>query len=408
MTSPQLSSKSECLDRIDARDSAVRGWCFIDREAQAGHGPLAGVVVGVKDVIDVAGMPTTYGSQIFADRFAATDAEAVARLRAAGAVVLGKTVTAEFATYHPGPTENPRKPGHTPGGSSSGSAAVVADGQAHIALGTQTAGSMIRPGSFCGTLAFKPSFGRYPLAGVLETASSLDTLGIFAANLPLLALADSVLAQDGEVTEPLDRLRVGICRTPAWHKAEAAMQVVLIEFGQSLVAAGHHIEPVTLPEPFVRLAEAQAVIHRREAAEALGAIRRDHPQQISREFREMIDAGVAETEESYLAACALQQRCRSLLAEVFAGYDLLLTPGAPGAAPKGLGATGDPVFQRIWTAVGAPCLGFTGAWQSDGLPLGLQAIALPGTDRQLLANAAALLIVAPLPKPVTAREETPK
>ena len=195
-------SLESCLARIAERDYEVRGWVCRDPAAAAGEGPLAGVVLGVKDVIDVAGMPTTHGSPIYADNVAARDAEAVARLRAAGAVVLGKTVTAEFATYHPGPTSNPRKPGHTPGGSSSGSAAVVADGQADLAFGTQTAGSMIRPGSFCGVLAFKPSFGRYPLAGVLETAPNLDTLGLFARDLALLDSADAVVSGEGATPSP--------------------------------------------------------------------------------------------------------------------------------------------------------------------------------------------------------------
>lgn len=389
-------SLKDCLARIDARDAAVQGWSCIDRNATGGDGPLAGVVLGVKDVIDVAGMPTTHGSPIFADNIPDADAEAVARLRAAGAVVLGKSVTAEFATYHPGPTVNPRKPGHTPGGSSSGSAAVVADGQADIALGTQTAGSMIRPGSFCGTLALKPSFGRYPLGGVLDTAPSLDTLGLFGRTLDLLQRADAAIT--GEDTHPTPRqpLRVGLCRSPVWDKASAEMQQALLAFADTLAKAGCIVSDVSLPEPFARLGDAQALIHRKEASDVLGHIRRDHPDRVSAAFRAMIDAGAAESEADYRAARALQEECKALVPGMFADLDLLLAPGAPGVAPEGLDSTGDPAFQRIWTAVGAPCLGFPAAWREDGLPLGLQIIAKPGADRQLLSDAATILAHAAL------------
>lgn len=387
---------AECLGRIDARDADVRAWAYVDRAATGGEGPLAGVVLGVKDVIDVAGMPTTHGSPIFADNIAAQDAAAVALLRAAGAAVLGKTVTAEFATYHPGPTVNPRKAGHTPGGSSSGSAAAVADGQADIALGTQTAGSMIRPGSFCGTLAFKPTIGRYPVAGVLDTAPSLDTLGLFARDLDLLVAADAVLTGAGALPAPHAPLRVALCRMPTWDQASGEMQDTAIEFAARLQEAGCELSEVTLPEPFTRLQDAQLLIHRTEAADVLGAIRREHPDEVSAEFRAMIDAGAATDPADYAAARALQEECKALLPTIFADVDLLLAPGAPGAAPEGTGATGDPMFQRIWTATGAPCLGFPGAWRADGLPLGLQVIGLPGTDRQLLADARTIIAYAAL------------
>jgi Asp-tRNA(Asn)/Glu-tRNA(Gln) amidotransferase A subunit family amidase len=382
---------SDCLARIDERDAEVRGWAYIDRHAIGGTGPLSGLVLGVKDVIDVAGMPTTHGSPIFAGHVAQTDATSVALLRAAGAVVLGKTVTAEFATYHPGPTANPRNLAHTPGGSSSGSAAVVADGQADFALGTQTAGSVIRPASFCGTLGFKPTIGRYPLRGVLDTAPSLDTLGLFARNLAILTAADAVLADDTECPPAASTITIGLCRSPLWPLATAPMMAAFVSFAAKLQAAGHTVIDIELPAPFAQLAAAQALIHRREAALMLGYIRRDHPAQVSEAFTAMIDQGEAETGADYEAALALQRECHALSAQVFAEADMLLVPGAPGAAPEGLNATGDPAFQRIWTAIGAPCLGFPSAWGADGLPLGLQIISAPGTDRQLLANAPAIL-----------------
>ncbi len=383
-----------CLRRIDARDRDVRGWAYLDRTATGGEGPLAGLVLAVKDVIDVAGMPTTHGSPIYADAIASRDAAAVALLRGAGAVVLGKAVTAEFATYHPGPTANPRNLAFTPGGSSSGSAALVADGQADLALGTQTAGSVIRPASFCGTFGFKPTFGRYPLDGVLTTSRSLDTLGLFARSLDILIAADAVLSGEGTSPPAEAPLSIGLCPSPAWPAASEEMRGAFTAFAERLTEAGHAMTFRTLPEPFERLGDAQALIHRREAGIELGAIRRDHADQVSPAFIAMIDAGLAESEDDYQAALALQQECKALAGDVFAGVDLLLAPGAPGAAPPGHAATGDPVFQRIWTALGVPCLGFPAAWRDDGLPLGLQLIAPAGTDRQLLANAATIIALA--------------
>lgn len=377
----------ECLARIDERDEEIHAWSFIDRTAEGGEGALSGVVLGVKDVIDVVGMPTTYGSPIFATNIAAEDASAVSFLRAAGAIVLGKTVTAEFATYHPGPTVNPRKLGHTPGGSSSGSAAATADGQADIALGTQTAGSMIRPGSFCGTLAFKPTFGRYPLDGVLETAPSLDTLGLFSRNLQLLITADSELSGQHDMPERQKPLRVGVCKMTGWNMASTEMREALTDFVKLLSDADCALTEIVLPSAFGLLEDAQALIHRYEASQSLGQIRHQYSADVSDAFRAMIDAGEATSEADYRTAKIVQVECQKLMTEVFFDIDLLLAPGALGAAPEGINATGDPIFQRIWTAVGAPCLGFPVTWRSDGLPLGLQVIGLPGTDRQLLSNA---------------------
>lgn len=387
---------AEALARVDARDAEVRAWSFIDRAARGGDGALSGIVVGVKDVIDVAGMPTTHGSPIFQDNVATNDAEAVARLRRAGAVVLGKTVTAEFATYHPGPTANPRKPGHTPGGSSSGSAAAVADGQADIALGTQTAGSMIRPGSFCGTLAFKPSRVRYPTQGVLDTAPSLDTLGLFARNLELLALADGVLSGDQQQLAARRVLRVGLCRMPDWEKASDEMQRTLLDFCATLERDRHMVADVELPKSFQSLGAAQSLIHRYEAAQELGWIRRAYPDEVSETFRAMIDEGAETPASAYETARALQQQCTEAMPVIFRDFDLLLAPGAPGAAPEGLGTTGDPMFQRIWTATGAPCLGFPAAWRDDGLPLGLQVVGPADADRQMLADAQTIMAHAEL------------
>jgi Asp-tRNA(Asn)/Glu-tRNA(Gln) amidotransferase A subunit family amidase len=385
------------LDRIAERDAAVLGWVYVDPDArQSGDGLLSGVTVGVKDVIDIAGMVTTHGSPAFAGNMAHRDAEAVRRMRAAGAIILGKTVTAEFATYHPGPTINPRKPGHTPGGSSSGSAAVVADGQADIALGTQTAGSMIRPASFCGTLGFKPSFGRYPLAGVLETSPNLDTLGVFGRTLDLVTRADAVLSGEADCPPANPDPVIGLCHSPAWDEAEPAMQKAFLDFAKRLQLAGHRVDERDLPNECVNLQIAQALIHRREAWMTLGHIRRDHADIVSPIFRDFIDSGERECEADYQAALGCQAAAVAQLPTIFAGLDMLLVPGACGPAPKGPSSTGNPAFQRLWTALGAPCLGFPVAWQADGLPLGLQIIGKFGADRQLLADATTILAHAAL------------
>ncbi|MDF0546150.1 amidase [Sphingobium sp. H39-3-25] len=389
-----MSPKS--LQDIVARDAVVQGWAHLAPQDACGGGPLHGLTLGVKDVIDVAGMPTTHGSPIFRDNVATDDAKAVALLRTAGAAILGKTVTAEFAAYSPGPTVNPHAPARTPGGSSSGSAAVVADGQADLALGTQTAGSVIRPASYCGVLGFKPSFGRYPLEGVLPTAPSLDTLGLFARALDPLIAADAVLSGETALPPPATSLTVGLCQSPAWPVAEENMRQALFDFAARLGDAGIAVVNIEPDEEVAALTEAQKIIHRREAWVALGDIRRRHPDLVSDVFRAFIDAGAAESESSYRDALQTQRDGVARSHALFASVDLLLLPGAPGVAPLGLGSTGDPAFQRIWTALGVPCLGFPGAWTQDGLPLGLQMIGPRGQDRQLLSNAAAIVAHAPL------------
>ena len=386
------------LARIGQRDAAVRGWASLAPSPETAiSGPLAGLACGVKDVIDVAGLPTTHGSTLCTE-VATVDATAVARVRAAGAAIIGKTVTAEFATYHPGPTVNPRRPGHTPGGSSSGSAAVVADGQADFAFGTQTAGSIIRPASYCGVLGFKPSFARYLLEGVLVTAPRLDTLGMFARTLDILDRVDAVVADDvdiGETRAP----RVGLCRSPAWPLADSAMRAAFESVARELAERDFETVEIELPERFGTLGAAQRSIHAYEIARALGSIAHAHPKGVSVAFAAMIAEGEAITTAAYRNACDVQDACRGSLDAVFADVDVLLVPGATGAAPEGLASTGDPAFQRIWTAVGTPCLGFPARWTPEGLPLGMQLIARPGQDRALLSFARALLTIAQFREP---------
>lgn len=387
-----------CLDRITAREPVVHAWAWVDPDAalaaaracdvQAPRGPLHGVPVGLKDVIDTADMPTEFGSEAFAGHLPARDAACVTALRAAGAVIMGKLVTAEFATYRPGPTANPLNPGHTPGGSSSGSAAAVADRHVPLALGTQTAGSVIRPASFCGIHGFKPTFGRYSNDGVIATAHRLDTLGSFARTVEDLLLLDAALGDAADPPAPVPV--VGFYRSEAWDEASPAMQRALEETAARLHAAGYAVIDITAAEPFATLAEAQAIIHKHEAFLCLGDIRRERADKVSRIFRDFIDEGERISAETYAWACGVQDICKADEAALFGGADVLLTPGAPGIAPEGLSATGNPRFNRAWTALGTPCLGFPGG-SENGLPLGLQFVGRSGSDRALLGQGAAML-----------------
>lgn len=400
----KLSSEKlvqSCLERIDAREGAVHAWAHVDhggavaaaRECDTVKpaGSLHGVPVGIKDVVDVADMPTTYGSPIFSGNIAVSDAACVTRLREDGAVILGKTVTAEFATYSPGPTTNPHSPEHTPGGSSSGSAAAVADYHVPLAIGTQTAGSVIRPASFTGAFGYKPSFERWDKTGCLETSPSLDTLGIFARTLDDITLADVVISGDASRPDLPTRTVVGISQTMTWPHVEQPMRDALFAFARK--AASEHVEirTVILPGIFGQLSNAQALIHRHQAYRSLGHILEENPDQVSAAFRDFVSAGAAHSEDEYLKALLIQAACKDAAKDVFADIDMLLTAGALGAAPEGLTSTGDPAMQRIWTAIGAPSIGFPASHDEHGMPLGLQLVGMPGTDRAFLANAVPIL-----------------
>ena len=401
ITSQQLVES--LLERIARRDDAVSAWAWIDPDAairaaercdqQKPIRPLHGVPVGIKDVIDTADMPTAYGSPIYANNRPTRNATCITRLREAGAIILGKTVTAEFATYHPGPTANPHDSRHTPGGSSSGSAAAVADFQVPLALGTQTAGSMIRPASYCGIVGFKPSRLRYDSTGVLDTATTLDTLGCFARDVRDVALVDAVLATQCRPIAPQeDQLKstIGICRTPVWEEASNEMQSAWMNTADKLSASGFNITEVYLGPDFATLHQAQAAIHAREAWELLGHNWRDNPDQVSEAFAAFCRRGKAVNDVEYQAARDTVRSCQQHIQDIFRETPFLLTPGATGTAPEGLQATGDPSFNRIWTALGTPCLGFRAASGSDGLPIGLQLIAAAEHDTELLNPAQAL------------------
>ncbi len=388
-----------CLDRIEARDPFVHAWAYLAADQpleearaldrQSGGGPLKGIPIGVKDVIDTGDMPTGYGSAVYAGHRPIRDASCVSLARAAGAIVLGKTVSTEFAYYDPGPTANPHHPGHTPGGSSSGSAAAVGDAMVPLAFGTQTAGSIIRPASFCGCVGYKPTFGTLDLTGVRPLAVSLDTLGVMGADVADAGFFVSVLS--GRATLHVDAPimpRVGICRTPDWDSAEPSMQRTLIEAGDFLKKAGCTVVEVTPRAPFEKLGDAHWTIMAFEAARAVHPemrIRREHVSEVMRNY---VDSGAAIAIEDYDAAKAMKIASFAAFNEAMTDVDVLLTPPAPGEAPMGLSATGDPVFNRVWTLLGVPCLTIPFGKGPHGLPLGVQIVGRYGADAALLAAAA--------------------
>lgn len=383
-----------CLDRIAAREPEVKAWVCLDAEAArtaagASAGVLAGMPLGVKDVFDTLDWPTSYGSPLYAGHRPGQDAAAVALARAAGCVLPGKTVTTEFAYFHPGPTANPHNTDHTPGGSSSGSAAAVGAGMVPFALGTQTAGSVVRPAAFCGVVGYKPTFGTIATFGVKQFAWSLDTVGVFARDLADAALLAEVLSglllrPSGETGSP----RIGFYKAALWSSPSEAMAVTLEKVAAVAEAAGAQVTEVILPDACASLFEDQKLIMAYEGARSLAHERRGKREALSTPLLELTDAGARVDPNDYLQARARSRQARAALAALFQDVDVLLTPSAPGAAPRGLEATGDPAFNRAWTLLGQPCVTLPAGRDPSGLPLGVQLVGGFDDDARLLAAAA--------------------
>jgi amidase len=388
------------LERIAQREPTVRAWVHVDREgarrqareadAQPSKGLLHGVPVGWKDVIDCAGLPTTCGSPIHRDAVARTDAGAVAMSRRAGALVLGKTVTAEFAASQPGPTTHPMNAAHTPGGSSSGSAAAVADGMVPLAVGTQTGGSVIRPASFCGIVGFKPGFGLINRYGVKQLADSFDTVGTFSRSVEDTALLVAALTGRSDVAQlaAARPARIALWEGPEWGEAEAPMRAAIDSALSQLSAAGVALTTLATPPAAAGMAQAHKHIEYFELARALQHEYRTAREQLSPALVSRIETGLAIAPSDYEAALALREDCRRQVTALFASVDLLVAPAAPGEAPEGLKSTGKASFNRLWTALGLPAISLPHSLGPKGLPLGLQFIAAPRRDAQLLSHAA--------------------
>jgi Asp-tRNA(Asn)/Glu-tRNA(Gln) amidotransferase A subunit family amidase len=379
-----LALAAACLERIEERDEAVRAWAFIHgkhalAEARALDGMprrsrLHGVPFGIKDIIDTAELPTEYNSPIYRGHRPRADAACVALLKEAGCLILGKTVTTEFANAHPSPTRNPHNPAHTPGGSSSGSAAAVADFMVPAALGTQTGGSVIRPAAYCGAFACKPSFGSINRAGTKFVAESLDTIGVFARSAEDLSLSLEVLsgrpAADLKITS--EKPRIGLCRTPRWDQADAATQSNLEDAARRLAQAGAQVRDFDLPAGSEQLFDRHKVIMGYECARALAWEYANHRTEISKTLLPRLEEGWQITRAEYDAMREHSRQCRRALADALRDLEFLLTPSAASEAPASHASTGDPVFNRAWTLLGVPCVTVPHGKGPHGLPLGVQ------------------------------------
>ncbi|MBD0275889.1 MAG: amidase [Acetobacteraceae bacterium] len=390
------------LDRIASREANLRAFAWHDpaavrraaaradavRKAGRDAGPLHGLLFGIKDVLDTADMPSQYGSPIWAGHRPRADAAAVALARRAGAIAVGTTVTTEFATRHPGPTANPRNPAHTPGGSSSGSAAGATAGFFHAGFGTQTAGSIIRPAAFCGAVGFKPSFGTLHRGGMKVMSESLDTIGTIAGSVGDCALFMAGLTGrdygDPEA-RPGTSPRLGLCLGPT---ADLASPETLALLDRTAVAAGKAGATVTelrLPPVMDEAVEAHPVVMNMESAQAI-AWELDHAAaQVSPVLRERMEWTRSQPPTKLDEARRVFAAARKALADVMEPFDALLTPSAPGEAPEGLGWTGDPAFNSLWTLLHAPCATVPAGDGPKGLPLGVQIVTGFGKDREALA-----------------------
>ncbi|WP_158215149.1 amidase [Candidimonas nitroreducens] len=397
------------LQRIAQTEPGVAAWAWHQAQAvrsqlqglprmEPGRAlPLLGVPVGVKDIFDTADMPTAYGSTIYRGHQPLQDAEAVARLRRAGALIMGKTVTTEFAYAHPGPTVNPHNPRHTPGGSSSGSAAAVADFMVPLALGSQTGGSTIRPAAYCGVVGFKPSFDAISTQGMKALSPSMDTVGIMGRCMEDIALAYSVLAQGAAPGAPRPASTGGLAARLCWYPGPDAAQAdddawrALHGARQMLLDAGVPVGNVALSDAFGRLSEANRCIMRFEAVRSLDNEFTRHSEGLSAMTAELIAAGRRTDEPQYREARALVAGCARELSKALRETDVLMSFSTPGTAPLLATGTGNSVFNRGWTAMGAPSLTLPfGAGAESGLPLGVQFVAAPGCDALLLALGAQL------------------
>jgi amidase len=389
----------DCLDRIAARDPVVKAWVYLDPEkalAQARAadaatgGVLRGVPIGVKDIIDTYDMPTGHNSPIFEGKIPFGDAACVALCRNANGVILGKTMTTEFANRHPGPTTNPHNPAYTPGGSSSGSAAAVADGHVPLAFGTQTGGSVIRPAAYCGVIGYKPSFGEFSRVGIKMQSHTIDTLGLMARTIDDIALFRGAvlglppIAIDRDIQAP----RIGFCRTPIWDDAEDDTKALLEAVATKLAAKGAPVFDVSFGPAFDDILDDHGAITGWESRRNYADERIRNPDKVSAELMAGLTKSAAITLDRYVAAQRKGAAFKVHVDSLFEKVDVLLCPSAPGEAPKGVEFTGDPRFNSIWTLAGTPCVTLPAGIGDSGLPLGVQLVGCRYHDDKLLSAAA--------------------
>lgn len=382
-------------EALHRREGTVRAFAHLDldgarrRAAEHPGGAFHGLPFAVKDIIDTADMPTEYGSPIWAGWQPRADAPVVTLTRRAGGIVVGKTRTTELAHLHPTVTTNPHDSSRTPGGSSSGSAAAVAAGMVPFAFGTQTAGSTIRPAAFCGVAALKPSYRLLPTVGVKTFSWHLDTIGLFAPHVADCAFVlAAITGREVRVdTKNFGAPRIGFARTHRWEEASADTRSALESLARRATARGAMVIDVSLPSLFAEAADAHRIINDFEGAESLAWEYDTHGASLAPELRQALDHGRHLSTTAYDAARSTAHAARRKFADLFQDVDVLMTPSAPGAAPEGLGATGNPKFNALWTLLGVPAVNVPGLRDGAGMPLGVQIVAPFGKDRTALAAA---------------------
>jgi Asp-tRNA(Asn)/Glu-tRNA(Gln) amidotransferase A subunit family amidase len=390
-----------CLEKAKAAEPVLKAFEYLPVDVTRRPGPLSGIPVAIKDIIATSDMPTTNGSAVYKDCVPTADAWVVERLRNLGATIFGKTVSTEFAWRHPGPTVNPWNPKHTPGGSSSGSAASVAAGIVPLALGTQTLGSVVRPAAFNGVVGFKPSFGATPRTGVHPLSPSLDHLGFFARKVDDVALALSLIGGSSDSDRhgravpafqvaidagvpPLAAPRLAIVRFRKWSRAEAEQQRLFEDSISKLRGAGAVLEELELSELDETNWDAINTILACEGAHLFGDLVARYPDRTSDHLKSLVKTGTATSATDYLAAKARQEKLKSAFATQLSGFDAVLTLPAFGEAPEGLSYTGDAEYCAPWTLLGVPALSLPAGFGKNGLPLGIQVVGGYCEDYRLL------------------------
>lgn len=401
-----------CLDRIGQKESLVRAWTSLGKENAlsrakqldkgAFQGILHGLPIGVKDLYDTYDLPTSYGSPIYANHYPVADAVSVALMRQAGGIILGKTVTTEFAAFKSGVTTNPHHPKHTPGGSSSGSAAAVADFMVPLATGSQTAGSIIRPASFCGVVGFKPSHGKVSIAGIKSLSVTLDTMGCFGRTIEDVGLGVAAMSGDhrlAKIETLRNKPRIAICKTSNWSAAqkETATALAVARHAAEAISKGI-VDDLKLPKTCDGLTQSQSRIMLSEMSRSFVFEREHYAKKLSPKLASQLSEGAEISYEQYAKDMLLAAKAKASVADLFNDtVDILIAPSATGEASNIKDGTGDPIFCRSWTLLGLPCININVGNGPNGLPVGIQLIAGPGKDHFLLSAARAFALALPDP-----------
>ncbi len=386
---------ADCVSQIERCQDQLAAFTTFDaervfdelkkQEKRQLKSPLWGIPVGIKDIMETAGMRTTMGSRIYRKYVPQRDATCVAMLKTAGAIIAGKTETTEFAYYSPGRTRNPHATNHTPGGSSMGSAVAVSQHMVPLALGTQTAGSVIRPAAYCGVTGYKASHGTVSLAGVFGFAQSLDTIGFFVRKVnDLTVVRHTLLGTPVELPNLPQPIRIGFVKTPHWQMADADQRQLLEQVCDYLADKQFAIDEIEVESEDQSLTQAQMKIMAYEGCRSLCAEYVMHSDKMSEQIKALIKLGHETSFDAYQEAQKISATWRENLQQIFHQYDALITPSAPGEAPRGLDSTGDPIFNRIWTLLKVPCIHLPVGLGYNGLPLGIQLIGPYHQDDRLI------------------------